>query len=132
MEALRLAQQINAFLSPTYEIIIMKKCIALATLVISTLSLSALADILSDSASLGANAGTMKYCSTHFATSDDQDNYNRLSILLLRELGDLESGKIKAIAISKGVEDNGVYLGKPLTQERCESLRKVLALKYLN
>ncbi|QIR15646.1 hypothetical protein [Shewanella aestuarii] len=110
----------------------MNKIIAFSLFAASMLSFSTSADILSDSASLGVNAGTMKYCSTHFATKENKDNYNFLSVLLFRELNNLESGKIKAIAISKGIEDTGTYLGKPLTAKRCESLRKVLALRYLN
>ncbi len=88
------------------------------------------ADAISDAAKLGANAGAMKYCRENFATDEDEGRYKLLALAAGKELGDLSEGKTKALLMKKATEEKGEYLGKPLDQGRCESIRKILATKY--
>lgn len=88
----------------------------------------ATAEIFSDAAKIGANAGAMNYCKDNIASEDDKGKYNLLAIKTLKEYGDLESDdKLKALVFRKAAED-GDYLGDPLTEDRCDSLRKLLFL----
>ncbi len=88
------------------------------------------ADAISDAAKLGATAGAMKYCRENFATDEDEGRYKLLAVAAGKELGDLSEGKTKALLMKKAAEEDGEYLGKPLDQGRCESIRKILATKY--
>lgn len=91
---------------------------------------SAFADIFSEEAKLGANAGAMNYCRGNFMTEDDNGRYNILALKTLEDFNGLSSqDKVKALVYKKAAED-GDYLGKPLTQERCEDLRKLLYVQY--
>lgn len=88
------------------------------------------ADLLSDAAELGANAGAMTYCRERFATEEDDGRYKLLALAAGRELGKLTGeAQAKALLVKKSAED-GDYLGKPLDQERCTSIRKLLVVKY--
>jgi hypothetical protein len=89
------------------------------------------ADVFSDAAELGANAGAMAFCSARFADEEDDGKYKLLELKLLGELGDLpDDQKAKALILKKAAEDDGDYLGKDLDSDRCTSLRKMLYLKY--
>lgn len=91
---------------------------------------SANADIVSDAAKLGANTGAMKYCRDKIASDDDRGKYNLLVLKTTEEYGDLDSDeKLKALVFRRAAED-GDYLGDPLTEDRCDSIRKILFLKY--
>lgn len=95
------------------------------------LSTAAAADVFSDAAELGANTGAMAYCGENYADDDDDGRYKMLELKLLKEFGDLpDDQKAKAIVLKKAAEDDGDYLGKNLTENRCTSLRKMLYLKY--
>ena len=88
------------------------------------------ADLMSDAAKIGANAGAMKYCEENVASPDDQNKYRLLKVSAYREYDDLDdSDKVKALVARKAAED-GDYLGDPLDEERCDRLRKMLFLKY--
>ena len=90
----------------------------------------AVADIFSEEAKLGANAGAMNYCRGNFMTEDDNGRYNILALKTLEDFNRLSSGdKVKALVYKKAAE-NGDYLGEPLTQERCENLRQLLDVQY--
>ena len=99
--------------------------------VMAAMSNTAVADVFSDAAELGANTGAMAYCGDKFADDDDEGRYKMLHLKLLKEFGDLpDDQKAKAIVLKKAAEDDGDYLGKKLTSDRCSSLRKMLYLKY--
>jgi len=88
------------------------------------------ADVISDAAKIGANAGAMDYCEKRIARGDDKSKYKLLSISTYKEFDDLDSSdKTKALVYKKAAED-GDYLGDPLDEGRCDSLRKMLFLKY--
>ena len=95
------------------------------------LTSAASADVFSDAAELGANAGAMAFCGDAFADDDDDGRYKLLELKLLEEFGDLpDDQKVKALVLKKAAEDDGDYLGKKLDRDRCTSLRKMLYLKY--
>jgi hypothetical protein len=99
-------------------------CVALAV------SMWASADIISDVAKIGANAGAMDYCENRIAKGSDKSKYKLLSISTYKEFDDLDSSdKLKALVYKKAAED-GDYLGDPLDEDRCDSLRKMLFIKY--
>ncbi len=90
----------------------------------------AAADVISDASSIGANAGAMSYCKDHVASDDDRSKYSLLSIKTMEAYNELsDEDKVKALVMKKAAED-GEYLGKPLDEDRCDSLRKTLFLKY--
>ncbi len=112
----------------------MKKSLIFIGLTVSLVSIlfsdSVFADIFSEEAKSGANAGAMNYCRGNFMTEDDNGRYNILALKTLEDFNDLSSAdKVKALVYKKAAED-GDYLGKPLTQERCEDLRKLLYVQY--
>ena len=91
---------------------------------------SANAAIFSDEAKLGANVGAMKYCEENFANGQES-KYKLLRLKTLKEYGELDSDqKIKALVMRKAAEDKGEYLGDKLDTDRCDSIRKLLFLKY--
>ena len=91
---------------------------------------SANAEVFSEAAKIGANAGAMKYCRDKVANSDDKSKYKLLAIKSAKEFDDLDGDdKIKALVYRKAAED-GEYLGDPLTEDRCDKVRKLLFLKY--
>jgi hypothetical protein len=91
---------------------------------------TASADVISEAAKIGANAGAMNYCKDKIASDDDKSKYSLLSIKTMGEYKDLDSNdRVKALVYRKAAED-GDYLGDPLTEERCDSLRKTLFIKY--
>lgn len=99
--------------------------------VMVVMSNTASADVFSDAAELGANAGAMAYCGDKFADDDDDGRYKLLELKLLKEFGDLpDDQKAKALVLKKAAEDDGDYLGKELSRDRCTTLRKMLYLKY--
>jgi hypothetical protein len=88
------------------------------------------ADLISDEAKLGANAGAMNYCRDNFMTDDDKGLYNILALKTLEDFNRLSSGdKVKALVYKKAAED-GEYLGEPLGQIRCVELRQLLYIQY--
>ena len=85
---------------------------------------------ISDATKVGANAGAMSYCREKFADGDTEAKYDLLKLKTLGEFDDLDgSDKTKALVMKKAAED-GEYLGDPLSRGRCDSLRKMLYLKY--
>ena len=91
---------------------------------------AASADVISEAAKIGANAGAMKYCRDNVAKRDDRSKYNLLAIKSAKEFDDLDSDdKVKALVYRRAAED-GEYLGDPLTEDRCDQVRKLLFLKY--
>jgi hypothetical protein len=89
------------------------------------------AEVFSEAAKLGANVGAMKYCADCCADEDDEKKYKLLRLKTLKEYGDLESDeKAKALILRKKAEDDGDYLGQKLDKDRCDSIRKMLYLKY--
>ena len=52
----------------------------------------AVADIISEEAKLGANAGAMNYCRGNFMTEDDNGRYNILALKTLEDFNRLSSG----------------------------------------
>jgi len=96
----------------------------------SILSSTPQADVLSEAAKIGANAGAMDYCERQIAKGDDKSKYKLLSVSTYKEFDRLDSSeKTKALIYKKAAED-GDYLGDPLDGDRCDSLRKMLFLKY--
>jgi hypothetical protein len=88
------------------------------------------ADVISEAAKIGANTGAMEYCKKRVAKDDDKSKYKLLSISTYKEFDDLDSSdKTKALIYKKAAED-GDYLGDPLDEGRCDSLRKMLFIKY--
>jgi hypothetical protein len=66
------------------------------------------ADVISDAAKLGLNAGAMQDCGDKFSGEDDGGRYKLLRIKLLKEFGDLPSDqKIKAQVYKSAAEDKG-------------------------
>ncbi|NOQ15316.1 MAG: hypothetical protein GQ583_12675 [Methyloprofundus sp.] len=85
---------------------------------------------VSDAAKIGGNLGAMDYCRDKIASSDDRGKYNLLKVKALGEYDDLNSeNKVKAL-VFKSAAEKGDYLGDPLTKRRCDSLRKMLFLRY--
>jgi hypothetical protein len=88
------------------------------------------AKVFSESAKLGANTGAMKYCADNFANGNEK-KYKLLRLKTLKEYDGLESDeKAKALILRKAAEDKGEYLGDKLDKKRCDSIRKILQLKY--
>ena len=84
----------------------------------------------SEAAKIGANSGAMSYCNDEIASDDDGSKYSLLSISAYKEYDDLASDdKLKALVYRKAAED-GDYLGDPLDEDRCDSIRKLLYLRY--
>lgn len=106
----------------------MKARNALLTLLTSTIGFNAYA--ISDASKIGANAGAMNYCYDHIASGKDRSKYRLLKLKTLEEYDRLDSGdRAKALIMKKAAED-GDYLGDPLNNSRCNSLRKMLFVKY--
>ncbi len=108
------------------------RTISLVATLITSVSVASVAnaDLVSEAAKIGANAGAMDYCEKRVAKGDDKSKYKLLSISTYKEFDDLDSlYKAKALVYKKAAED-GDYLGDPLDRDRCESLRKMLFLKY--
>ena len=98
---------------------------------VALIASSAGAEVFSDAAKLGANVGAMQYCADCCADDDDKKKYKLLRLKTLKEYGDLNSDeKAKALILRKKAEDDGDYLGKKLDKDRCDSIRKMLQLKY--
>ena len=94
----------------------------------STIGFNAYA--ITDASKIGANAGAMSYCYDHIASSKDKSKYRLLKLKTLEEYQDLDSGdRARALVMKKAAED-GEYLGDPLDKSRCNSLRKMLFVKY--
>ena len=88
------------------------------------------ADVLSEAAKIGANAGAMEYCEKRISNKDDKSKYKLLSVSTYKEFDKLgSSDKAKALVYKKAAEDRD-YLGDPLDEGRCDSLRKMLFIKY--
>ena len=108
----------------------MFKKILAASFAVTFMFLATGAMAVSDAAKIGANAGAMSYCKDKFASGDDKSKYDLLKIKTFGVYDDLDSdSKAKALLMKKAAED-GDYLGDPLTRDRCDSLRKMLYLKY--
>ncbi len=85
---------------------------------------------LSDAAEIGANAGAMSYCGDKFADKDTKSKYKLLKLKTYEAYDDLDSDDRAKALILKDKAEDGEYLGKPLSESRCDSLRKMLYLKY--
>ncbi|AUW06511.1 hypothetical protein [Vibrio campbellii] len=106
----------------------MKARNALLILLTSTIGFNAYA--ITDASKIGANAGAMSYCYDHIASSKDKSKYRLLKLKTLEEYQDLDSSdRARALVMKKAAED-GDYLGDPLDKSRCNSLRKMLFVKY--
>lgn len=106
----------------------MKARNALLILLTSTIGFNAYA--ITDASKIGANAGAMSYCYDHIASSKDKSKYRLLKLKTLEEYQDLDSGdRARSLVMKKAAED-GDYLGDPLDKSRCNSLRKMLFVKY--
>ncbi|MGR5212770.1 hypothetical protein ACPV4A_19665 [Vibrio rotiferianus] len=106
----------------------MKARNALLILLTSMVGFNAYA--ITDASKIGANAGAMSYCYDHIASSKDKSKYRLLKLKTLEEYQDLDSGdRARALVMKKAAED-GDYLGDPLDKSRCNSLRKMLFVKY--
>lgn len=89
------------------------------------------AGLFSESAKLGANLGAMQYCADRFAGDGDSTRYNLIKLKILDEYGNLPSDdKAKALLLRKKAEDEGDNLGDQLDAGRCDSIHKMLYLKY--
>ncbi len=88
------------------------------------------AQAISDAAEVGANAGAMSYCGDKFSDKDTKSKYKLLKLKTYEAYDNLDSGDRAKAIILKGKAEDGDYLGKPLTRDRCDSLRKMLYLKY--
>ncbi|TDR76214.1 hypothetical protein [Photobacterium lutimaris] len=85
---------------------------------------------VSDAAKVGANAGAMMYCYENVAKSSQHSKYKILKIHTYDEYKKLpDSDRAKALIMKKSAED-GDYLGDRLDSRRCDSLRKMLYVKY--
>lgn len=83
--------------------------------------------VLSTATELGARAGAMNYCKDHHGGSKSAQ-YGIVALSTLKQLDKLSSDdKTKALVVAKKVEESGDYLGKPLDEARCDSLRKLAA-----
>ncbi len=89
------------------------------------------AELFSDAAKPGANIGAMQYCEDNLADGDDKKKYKLLKLKTLKKYDELETDeKPKALIYRKKAEDDGEYLGKKLDKDQCDSIRKMLQLKY--
>jgi hypothetical protein len=91
---------------------------------------TATADVFSEAAKIGANAGAMKYCKNRVASGDDRGKYNLLAIEATKRYDDLDRDEKRRALVTRKAAEDGDYLGDPLTKKRCDSLRKVLFLEY--
>ncbi len=88
------------------------------------------AEVFTEAAKIGANAGAMKYCRDNVASGEDRSRYKLLALKSAKEFDTLSGDdKVKALVYRKAAED-GEYLGDPLTEARCDSIRKLLFVKY--
>ena len=107
----------------------MNKTILICSLTVAMMFLANSAIAVSDAAKVGANAGAMIFCGDKFS-GNDASKYKLLKLRTFEAYDNLDSGdKVKALAMKKAAED-GDYLGDPLTESRCDSLRKMLFIKY--
>ncbi len=105
------------------------KLVKIATLV-GALLFTANAFAVSDASKVGANAGAMIYCYDNVADKDQRSKYKILKLKSYDEYKKLsDDDRGKALIMKKAAED-GDYLGDPLDKGRCDSLRKMLYLKY--
>jgi hypothetical protein len=108
----------------------MIKKILLTSAALCSMCLAGSVMAVSDAAKIGANAGAMGYCKDKYGAGSDKSKYNLLKIKTLGVYDELDGDdKARALAMKKAAED-GDYLGDPLTKDRCDSLRKMLYLKY--
>jgi hypothetical protein len=91
---------------------------------------TATADVFSEAAKIGANAGAMKYCKNRVASGDDRGKYNLLAIEATKRYDDLDRDEKRRALVTRKAAEDGDYLGDPLTKKRCDSLRKLLFLEY--
>ena len=91
---------------------------------------TATADVFSEAAKIGANAGAMKYCKDKVASGDNRGKYNLLAIEAAKRYDDLDRGDKRRALVTRKAAEDGDYLGDPLTKQRCDSLRKLLFLEY--
>ena len=90
----------------------------------------ATADVFSEAAKIGANAGAMKYCKDKVASGDDRGKYNLLAIEAAKRYDDLDRGDKRRALVTRKAAEGGDYLGDPLTKQRCDSVRRLLFLEY--
>lgn len=107
----------------------MKKSPLLAAVSIALFSIMpARADVFSDAAKLGANAGAMQYCKK--IDRPNESKYDLLGIRTLKKYERLDSGdRAKALIFRKKAEQKGIYLSEPLSRERCRKIRRTLHLQ---
>lgn len=91
---------------------------------------TATADVFSEAAKIGANAGAMKYCKDKVASGDNRGKYNLLAIEAAKRYDDLDRAEKRRALVTRKAAEDGDYLGDPLTKKRCDSLRKLLFLEY--
>ena len=91
---------------------------------------TATAEVFSEAAKIGANAGAMKYCKDKVASGDNRGKYNLLAIEAAKRYDDLDRNEKRRALVTRKAAEEGDYLGDPLTKKRCDSLRKVLFVEY--
>jgi len=91
---------------------------------------TATAEVFSEAAKIGANAGAMKYCKDKVASGDNRGKYNLLAIEAAKRYDDLDRDEKRRALVTRKAAEGGDYLGDPLTIKRCDSLRKVLFVEY--
>jgi hypothetical protein len=91
---------------------------------------TATADVVSEPAKIGANAGAMKYCKDKADPGDDRGKYNLLAIEAAKRYDDLDRDEKRRALVTRKAAEDGDYLGDPLTENPCESLRKILFVEY--
>ncbi|MDN2481202.1 hypothetical protein [Vibrio agarivorans] len=106
----------------------MKKLLLTAAIVIGSIG-TAQADVFSDAVKTGANAGAAEYCLDRHA-GDNKSKWRLLKVKTTKAYGNLNSKeRTKALVARKAAED-GEYLGDKLNGKRCDSLRKMMYVKY--
>ncbi|GAL15896.1 hypothetical protein JCM19233_6918 [Vibrio astriarenae] len=106
----------------------MKKLLLVTAIIIGSIG-TAQADVFSEAVKTGANAGAAEYCLDRHA-GDNKSKWRLLKVKTTKAYGDLnKEERTKALIARKAAED-GEYLGDKLDGKRCDSLRKMMYVKY--
>ncbi|KPL95749.1 hypothetical protein [Vibrio splendidus] len=100
------------------------------TLAFSMIVLTSNAYAITDASKIGANSGAMNYCYDNFSDPSQNSKYKILKLKTYEKYRDLLSDERARALLMKRAAEGGDYLGDPLDKSRCNSLRKVLYIKY--
>ncbi|WP_394245468.1 hypothetical protein [Vibrio astriarenae] len=106
----------------------MKKLLLVTAIIIGSIG-TAQADVFSEAVKTGANAGAAEYCLDRHA-GDNKSKWRLLKVKTTKAYGDLNKEEHTKALIARKAAEDGEYLGDKLDGKRCNSLRKMMYVKY--